>query len=44
METLIDGNKYWLGAVWGTYRKDGDYFDIGNTFVYRYQTNYKDGK
>jgi hypothetical protein len=42
MENLIDGNKYWLGAVWGVYNKENDYFVVGNTFVYRWDTIYKD--
>ena len=43
MNFPIDGQSYWLGAVWGIYRAKGDYFDVGNTFVYRLMTVYASG-
>jgi hypothetical protein len=42
MEKLIDGEKYWLGATWGIYNKQQDNFRIGNCFVNRWNTIYKD--
>jgi hypothetical protein len=33
MGELIDGGKYWLGATWGTYSKEHNCFNLGNSFV-----------
>jgi len=42
MEKLIDGKEYWLGAVWGVYKQNTDVFIVGNTWVERWKTIYKD--
>lgn len=41
---LVDGKKYDLGATVATYVADGDYFNLGNCFVWRYDTIYKNWK
>lgn len=38
VHSLVDGEKYWLGAVWGIYHKDGHYFNLGNCYVSVYDT------
>lgn len=40
MEKLIDGNMYWLGAIWAKYEKDTDTFVGWNWFVVRAVTKY----
>jgi len=42
LDELIDGKKYWLGACWGKYNKESDCFMLGNCFVDRWKTIYKD--
>jgi hypothetical protein len=39
---LIDGQKYWLGACWAVFDKVQDVFHVGNCFVWRGETIYKD--
>ena len=37
---LIDGERYWLGACFGTYRASTDCFVFGNCFVAKDDTVY----
>ena len=38
---LIDGEKYWLGATWGIYDKASNTFIMGNCFVPKSKTIFK---
>lgn len=39
---LIDGAAYWLGATYGVYVEALDCFELGNCFVPRSSTTYRD--
>ena len=41
---LIDGEEYWLGTCWGIYYKDTSTFTLGNCFVPKHQTIFKNIK
>ena len=39
---LVDGDRYWLGAIWAIYEAEDDVFIVGNTFIPRHETTYAD--
>ena len=41
---LIDGNKYWLGACFGKFSKKDNCFLLGNCYIDRFKTIYKDSE
>jgi hypothetical protein len=41
---LIDGQKYWLGACFAKYNKKDNCFLLGNCYIDRFKTIYKDSE